>query len=95
MWWDDVLVYADLLLSSQVVSIDTSGDDVLATDMQGRRHMARQIIVTVSVGVLQAEAINFIPDLPEATVKAYNGMGIDSGMKVPLLFSSAWWETEN
>jgi len=95
VWWDDVLVDADLLLSSPVVSIDTSGDDVLATDLQGRRHMARQIIVTVSVGVLQAEAINFIPDLPETTVQAYNGMGIDSGMKVPLLFSSAWWETEN
>ena len=25
---------------------------------------------------------------------AYNGIGIDNGMKVPIRFRSAWWETE-
>ena len=95
VWWDEVLADADLLLSSPVVSIDTSGDGVVATDIQGRRHSARHIVVTVSVGVLQAEAIDFIPDLPETTVRAYNAIGIDSGMKVPLRFRSAWWETES
>jgi len=38
--------------------------------------------------------INFIPDLPDSIVSAYNGIGIDMGMKVPLRFSSAWWETQ-
>ncbi|MDA8827957.1 FAD-dependent oxidoreductase [Luminiphilus sp.] len=95
VWWDEVLADVDLLLSSPVVSIDTSGDGVVATDIQGRRHSARHIVVTVSVGVLQAEAIDFIPDLPETTVRAYNAIGIDSGMKVPLRFRSAWWETES
>jgi hypothetical protein len=52
------------------------------------------VIVTVSIGVLQSEMINFIPDLPEATVAAYKGIGMDMGMKVPMRFSSAWWETE-
>ena len=94
LWWDDVVANSDLLLSSPVVSIDTSGDDVVVTDLNGATHVARQVIVTVSIGVLQSEMIDFIPDLPEATVAAYKGIGMDMGMKVPMRFSSAWWETE-
>jgi monoamine oxidase len=94
MWWDDVVANSDLLLSSPVVAIDTSGDDVAITDASGGLHLARQVIVTVSIGVLQSEMIDFIPDLPSDTVSAYNGIGIDMGMKVPMSFSSAWWETE-
>ncbi len=94
VWWDEVVAASDLLLSSPVVTVDTSGDDVVVTDVHGDVHLARQVIVTVSIGVLQAEKIDFIPDLPGTTVDAYNGIGIDSGMKVPLRFASAWWETE-
>jgi len=94
VWWDDVVANNDLILSKPVVSIDTSGDDVIVTDSNGDLHAARQVIVTVSIGVLQAEVIDFVPDLPASTVSAYNGIGIDMGMKVPLRFSSAWWETE-
>jgi monoamine oxidase len=82
------------LLSSPVVQIDTSGDDVIVTDEHGALHAARQVIVTVSIGVLQSEMIDFVPDLPESTVSAYSGIGMDMGMKVPMRFSSAWWETE-
>lgn len=94
VWWDDVIAGSELLLESPVVSIDTSGNDVVVTDIHGDFHLARQSIVTVSIGVLQAEKIDFIPDLPSSTVDAYNGIGIDSGMKVPMRFASPWWETE-
>ncbi len=94
VWWNDVVANNDLILSRPVVSIDTSGDDVIVADSSGDLHAARQVIVTVSVGVLQAEVIDFLPDLPASTVAAYNGIGIDMGMKVPLRFGSAWWETE-
>ena len=83
-----------MLLNSPVVSIDTSGDEVIVTVENGDVHAARQVIVTVSLGVLQAEIIDFTPDLPAATVSAYNGIGIDMGMKVAMRFSSKWWETE-
>ena len=85
---------ANLLLDSPVVKIDTSGDDVIVTDTNGGLHAARQVIVTVSIGVLQKEMIDFVPDLPASTVDAYNGIGIDMGMKVPIRFASAWWEVE-
>lgn len=94
VWWDEVAAASDLRLSSPVVAIDASGDDVVVTDAAGDRHAARQVIVTVSIGVLQSEMIDFAPDLPSATVAAYNGIGMDKGMKAPLRFSSAWWETE-
>ena len=94
IWWNDVIASSELLLNSPVVKIDTSGDDVVITDAKGNLHAARQVIVTVSIGVLQAEIIDFEPNLPATTVAAYNGIGIDMGMKVPMRFSSAWWETE-
>jgi monoamine oxidase len=94
VWWNDVVANSDLLLDSPVVAIDTSGDDVIVSVANGDLHAARQVIVTVSIGVLQAEHIDFIPDLPTSTVDAYNGIGIDQGMKVAIRFSSVWWETE-
>ncbi len=95
VWWDDLLLNAktELLLESAVVAIDTSGDDVVVTDINGDLHAARQVIVTVSIGVLQAEKIDFVPDLPTATIAAYNGIGIDQGMKVAMRFALPWWKT--
>jgi hypothetical protein len=55
VWWNDVVAQSDLLLSSPVVAIDTSGDDVVVTDESGDRHAARQVIVSASIGVLQSE----------------------------------------
>jgi monoamine oxidase len=94
VWWNDVVANSDLLLESPVVAIDTSGADVIVAVANGDLHAARQVIVTVSIGVLQAEQIDFIPDLPASTVEAYNGIGIDQGMKVVMRFASVWWETE-
>ena len=94
VWWNAVIANSDLLPSSPVVEINTNGSDVIVTDSHGDLHAARQVIVTVSIGVLQAEKINFVPDLPASTVDAYNGIGIDMGMKVAIRFETAWWETE-
>ena len=95
VWWQAVLEEADLLLERPVVRIDTSGDFVIVTDQSGDQHWAQQVIVTVSIGVLQAEVIDFFfPNLPEQTVAAYQGIGFGMGMKIPLRFDNAWWETE-
>jgi len=92
VWWSDVQANSDVLLSSPVVAVDTSGNDVIVRDANGNLHAARQVIVTVSIGVLQNEIIDFVPDLPTSIVDAYNGIGIDMGMKVPILFDTPWWE---
>jgi monoamine oxidase len=94
LWWDEVVSANDILLNTPVEVIDTTGDQVLVVDANGGRHLARQVIVTVSIGVLQSGAIEFKPELPASTVNAYMGIGFDSGMKVAVRFSSPWWETE-
>lgn len=94
LWWDDVVSANDILLNTPVEVIDTTGEQVVALDANGGRHLARQVIITVSIGVLQSGAIQFKPELPASTVEAYMGIGFDSGMKVALRFSSPWWETE-
>lgn len=95
VWWNELIAHPNttLMLSNPVVGIDTSGADVVVTDANGDQHAARQVIVTVSIGVLQAEKIQFTPALPQTTVDAYQGIGFDQGMKVAMRFSNPWWET--
>jgi monoamine oxidase len=90
LYFNQVLPY--VIYNSPVTVIDTSGIKPVAIDDNGVYHYADAIIVTVSVGVLQAEIIDFIPDLPAAKITAYNTIGMGNGMKISLRFSSQIWE---
>ena len=92
LYFYQVLPYA--IYNSPVTVIDTSGIKPVAIDGNGVYHYADAIIVTVSVGVLQAEIIDFIPDLPAAKIAAYNTIGMGNGMKISLRFSSQIWENK-
>ena len=50
---------------------------------------ARAVIVTVSVGVLQAEHIRFKPGLPSTMLKALDGLAMGALTKVALTFDGA------
>ena len=80
-----------VMLNSPVVTIDTSGARAVAVDANGIHHYADAILVTVSLGVLQAEIIDFAPDLPVAKVAAYNTLGMGKGMKLFLRFNKPFW----
>lgn len=56
--------------NSPVTVIDTGGFKLVAIDANGVYHYADAIIVTVSLGVLKAEIIDFIPDLPAPKLDA-------------------------
>jgi monoamine oxidase len=92
LYFDQVLPH--VIYNSPVTVIDTSGIKPVAIDANGVYHYADAIIVTVSVGVLQAEMIDFIPDLPAAKIAAYNTIGMGNGMKISLRFSSQIWESK-
>jgi len=77
--------------NSPVVSIDTSGVKPVSIDGNGVYHYADAIVVTVSVGVLKAEIIDFIPDLPASKLDAIDTIGMGKGMKMSLRFSSRIW----
>jgi monoamine oxidase len=88
-------IVGKVTLNSPVVAVDTSGIKPVAIDANGVYHYANRILVTVSVGVLQAEIIDFIPDLPAAKVTAYNTIGMGHGMKLFLRFDTTpepFWE---
>ena len=90
IWWRDVLDH--ITLNSPVTRIDSSGSQVTVTDTTGQEYRAHKVIVTASIGVLQSEAIQFTPALPQSTVEAYRNIGMGSGMKVALRFSEPFWD---
>jgi monoamine oxidase len=90
LYFDQVLPF--VTYNSPVTVVDTSGIKPVAIDSKGVYHYANAIIVTVSVGVLKAEIIDFIPDLPPAKLDAISTIGMGNGMKISLRFSSQIWE---
>ncbi len=91
LYFDDVTSL--ISYNSPVTTIDTSGVKPVAIDSNGVYHYADAILVTVSVGVLKAEIIDFIPDLPAAKVTAYTTIGMGRGLKISVRFSSEFWDS--
>jgi monoamine oxidase len=92
LYFNQVLPY--VIYNSPVTVIDTSGIKPVAIDDNGVYHYADAIIVTVSVGVLKAGIIDFIPDLPADKLDAISTIGMGNGMKISLRFSSQLWESK-
>lgn len=81
-----------ILYNSPVSVVDTSGERPVAIDSNGVRHYADAIIVTVSLGVLKAGVIDFIPDLPDDKQHAIETLGMGNGMKISLRFAKQFWD---
>jgi monoamine oxidase len=92
LYFDPVLPY--VIYNSPVTVVDTSGVKPVAIDSNGVYHYADAIIVTVSLGVLKAEIIDFIPDLPASKLDAISTIGMGNGMKLSLRFSSQIWDSK-
>ena len=92
LYFDQVTPY--VAYNSPVTVVDTSGIKPVAIDANGVYHYADAIIVTVSVGVLKAEIIDFIPDLPANKLEAISTIGMGNGMKISLRFTSQIWESK-
>ncbi|MEM7293939.1 MAG: FAD-dependent oxidoreductase [Pseudomonadota bacterium] len=90
VWWNPVLEHVSF--NRPVTKIDTRGDHVVVSDAKGAQYHAHKVIVTVSIGVLQSETIEFVPALPASTVDAYQNIGMGIGMKVALRFKKQLWE---
>ena len=92
LYFDQVTPFVSY--NSPVTVVDTSGIKPVAIDDNGVYHYADAIIVTVSVGVLKAEIIDFIPDLPASKLNAISTIGMGNGMKISLRFSSQIWDNK-
>jgi monoamine oxidase len=87
-------ILSKVLLNSPVTVVDTDGIKPFAIDENGVYHYADAIIVTVSLGVLQAGIIDFVPDLLPDKLNAISTLGMGRGMKMSLRFSSQFWENK-
>ncbi|XP_049696159.2 possible lysine-specific histone demethylase 1 isoform X4 [Helicoverpa armigera] len=87
----------DIKLKKEVSQISWPQDpnaDVVVTCTDGTTYRAKNVIVTVSLGVLKERHNTlFSPQLPQAKVTAIDKLSIGVVGKVILEFENAWWDS--
>jgi hypothetical protein len=100
--WGDTLdalyfnpILSKVQLESPVTAIDTSVSPaaVTATGVGAGTYYAHAVLVTVPIGILQGDEIDFNPDLSAAKQTAINQIGAGNGGKFFLKFNSTVWDS--
>ncbi len=95
--YDTIAVYLaqnlDVRLNERVSIIDHSGEKVKITS-SGGSFEADYAIVTVPLGVLKNNSIQFLPDLPAAKLNAIQKVGMNCVNKFLLTWDAAFWDNE-
>lgn len=76
---------------TRVAKISNGCNKVMVTVENGRNFVADAVIVTVPIGVLKANLIQFEPKLPEWKVSAISDLGVGNENKIALLFDKVFW----
>ncbi|PPS11886.1 hypothetical protein GOBAR_AA08759 [Gossypium barbadense] len=79
------------ILMSRVSKISRGCDNVVVNAENGLSFIADAAIVTVPLGVLKANLIQFEPKLPEWKVAAISDIGVGNENKIALLFDRVFW----
>lgn len=79
-----------LRLNIQVTSVEYSRDSVTVRTNQGCIH-ADYAVMTFSVGVLQKDAVDFVPSLPAYKVNAIHSFELGTYTKIFMQFPEAFW----
>ena len=96
-WYDFVeenlakSVKSKIHFNSAVTSIDYTEDEVIVETARGKTYEADRVLVTVSVGVLKSESIEFTPALDVKKRKAIAAINFRPGLKVVLKFSDTFY----
>ncbi len=85
-------ILTQIHLSSPVKSIDYSAEKLTVTTVNGTQFQADKVIITVPITQLKANAIEFIPSLPEIKTQAFQKFGMGPGMKVFLKFNQKFYD---
>lgn len=84
----------DIRTGQAVTRIDHRGPGVVLATRDGGRLEAACVVVTVPLGVLKRGAVAFVPELPPATRRAVDGLGMGVLNKTCLLFDEVFWPPE-
>jgi hypothetical protein len=80
-----------LEFSADVMSVNYSGDSVTVTIGDGRTFTGDYVVVTVPLGVLKTNSIDFRPPLPSSKQDAIQQLGAGHVEQVILHFSKRFW----
>lgn len=81
-------------LSAPVTNIQWQHRQVQVNTATGKTYTAQQVIITVPLGVLQNNTINFSPSI-DVQVAAAQQMGFGAVIKVLLQFKEPFWQQDN
>ncbi|XP_047335038.1 probable polyamine oxidase 4 [Impatiens glandulifera] len=81
----------DIRLNHRVVRISNGSSNAMVTTEDGTNFIADAIIVTVPLGVLKANLIEFEPKLPDWKVSAISDLGVGNENKIALHFDNVFW----
>lgn len=81
----------DIRLNHRVTKISNGYNKVMVTVEDGTNFIADAAILTVPVGVLKANLIEFEPKLPEWKVAAVSDLGVGNENKIALQFREVFW----
>jgi monoamine oxidase len=83
-------------LNWPVKKIDyTNPDAIKVTNARGETVLASQVIITVSLKVLQEGDIQFVPSLPQDKLRGIAGLRMDAGMKIFAKFNKTFWQEKH
>ncbi len=82
-------------MQSEVVEINTTKKHITVHCKNGQVYTAGSVVCTVPIGVLQAQAILFMPALPKHTQTAIQAVGMGKSVKLQLRFSRDCMGFEN
>ncbi|RYD59102.1 MAG: FAD-dependent oxidoreductase [Sphingobacteriales bacterium] len=81
----------EINLSKIVTNIDWSAGSVTVKVADGSIYTAKQVLITVSLGILQADDIQFQPAIPQY-MEMFGKIGFGAVVKVLLEFEHAFWQ---
>lgn len=79
-------------LNTVVTKIDYSQNKTIVTSASGTNYEADYVIVTVPLGVLKSNRINFVPALPATKQNAIQKLGMNCANKFILVWDTAFWD---
>ncbi|XP_034682937.1 probable polyamine oxidase 4 [Vitis riparia] len=81
----------DIRLNHRVTNISYGCKKVVVTVEGGRNFVADAAIITVPIGILKANLIEFKPKLPDWKVNAISDIGVGNENKIALRFDDVFW----
>lgn len=84
----------EITLEQPVTAIDYSGELVSVQTQKGDVLLAKQVVITVPLGVLKKQYISFTPPLPQRKQAVIDRLGMGVLNKTYLLFDEVFWDTE-